>query len=138
MAREYSPELKATVMAAVMGGQSINSASSEYDVPRGTIYRWQEKAELLVGSEGVATVATLATVNKREEVKELLVELLIAQLKSQIAIAEHAADKRWLTLQRADSVAILAGVANDKMFRLLEALNGGGTSAGSESGSASD
>jgi hypothetical protein len=38
-------------------------------------------------------------------------------------MAEHAGDKRWLTLQDASAVAMLMGVENDKVFRLLQALN---------------
>jgi transposase-like protein len=130
VAREYSPEVKAAVMAALLSGQSASSAAKEYGIPRGTVAAWRTRD----AEPFVALVATDAAQKKQEEaraeIKALVLELLIAQLKSQIAMANHAADKEWLHKQFADGLAVLYGVGNDKVFRMLEALGSVGTEPG--------
>lgn len=123
MAREYSPEVKAQVMAALMGGQSASSVAKEFGIPRGTVAAWwTRKTQPVVAS--AATAATDAAQKKQERITELVLDLLIAQLESQIAMAQHAGDKQWLSDQDASAIAMLYGVGNDKVFRLLEALEG--------------
>ena len=125
MAREYSPEVKAAVMAALLAGQSASSIAKEFDIPRGTVAAWQNRKTDPI----VASVATGAA-QKIDEVKGLVLDLLIAQLKSQISLAEHAGDRNWLASQDASAVAMLLGVENDKVFRLLEAMNRVGDESG--------
>lgn len=118
MAREYSPEVKAQVMAALLSGQSASSVAKEFGIPRGTVAAWQtRKIEPIL--EGVATGAAQ---KKQDEINSLILDLLIAQLKSQISMADHAGNKEWLFGQDASAVAMLTGVGNDKVFRLLQAL----------------
>jgi transposase-like protein len=109
--RTYDPETKATVMTALLDGQPIRQIEAETGVPRGTIGHWSKEV-----SAGVSPVSDA----KKEVIGGLLIELLIAKLKSQIALAEHAGDKKWLTLQEASAVAVLLGVSDDKLVRLLE------------------
>lgn len=115
MAKEYSPEVKAAVMAALMTGQSVSSVAKEYSIPKGTVSGWKEVTESLGGSEGVAT-------QKRELIGDLLFEYLVANLKSIKLQVEHFGDKKWLERQSADALAVLHGVTVDKAVRLLEAL----------------
>lgn len=123
MTREHSPEVKAEVMAALLSGQSASSIAKEFGIPRGTVAAWQaRKAQPILDS-----VATDAAQKRQDQINDLVLDLLVAQLKSQIAMAEHAGDKRWLTLQDASAVAMLQGVGNDKVFRLLQALDHDGT-----------
>jgi transposase-like protein len=128
MAREYSPEVKAAVMAALLAGQSISSVARQYEIPKGTVSGWQKQAGNPLGalvnpSPGVATVATQ---KKQDEILELLLDLVIAQLKSQIALANHLADKTWLMEQDASALGAALGISNDKVFRLLQTLNNDG------------
>ena len=119
MTREYTPEVKAQVMAALLAGQSASSVAKEFGIPRGTVAAWQaRKTQPIV--EGVATDAAQ---KRKDQINELILDLLVAQLKSQIAMAEHAGDKKWLFTQEASAVAMLMGVGNDKVFRMLQALN---------------
>lgn len=127
MTREYSPEIKATVMAALLAGQSASSAAKEYKIPKGTISGWRKQAESMVE---VAGVATGTTQKKQEQIGDLLIDLLIAKLKSQIAMAEHSGDKNWLAKQDADAFAMLMGVADDKLDRLLGRFAGGKSDPG--------
>jgi hypothetical protein len=119
MTREYSPEVKAQVMAALLAGQSIRQVSREHGVPKTTVATWGKEAAGVVGVPSVPDT-------KREQIGGLLIDLLIAKLKSQIALAEHSGDKRWLTLQDASAVAMLAGVSDDKLIRLLEKFEDAG------------
>jgi transposase-like protein len=124
MTREYSPEVKAQVMAALLAGQSASSIAKEFGIPRGTVISWQaRKVQPII--EGVATDASGASQKKQDEINQLVLDLLIAQLKSQISMAEHAGNKEWLFGQDASAVAMLQGVGNDKVFRLLGELNHG-------------
>lgn len=115
VAREYSPEVKAAVMAALLTGQSVSSISKEYKIPKGTVSGWKDVTETLGGSQGVAT-------QKREQISDLLFDYLVANLKSIRVQVEHFGDKTWLTKQTADALAVLHGVTVDKAVRLLEAL----------------
>ena len=129
MTREYTPEVKAAVMAALLAGQSISSVAKKYEIPKGTVSGWQKQAGNPLGalvnpSPGVATVATQ---KKQDEILDLMLDLVIAQLKSQIALADHAGDKKWLTTQDASAIAMLIGVSNDKVFRLIEAMGHDGS-----------
>jgi transposase-like protein len=119
MTRDYTPEVKAAVMASLLAGQSVSSLAKEYNLPKGTVSGWRRQAET-IAANGVATVATQ---KKQDQINDLILDVIVAQLKSQVAMAEHAGDKRWLTLQDASAVAMLMGVENDKVFRLLQALN---------------
>lgn len=121
MAREYSPEVKAQVMAALVAGQSASSIAKEFGIPRGTVAAWQTRKVDPV----VATAATDAAQKRQQEINDLILDLLVAQLKSQIAMTEKAGDKEWLHTQDASAVAVLYGVSNDKLFRLLQALEHG-------------
>lgn len=122
MTREYTPEVKAQVMAALLAGQSATTLSKEFGIPRGTITGWQSyKRDPILAS--AANDASDASLKKLDDINGLVLDLMIAQLKSQIALAEHAGDKKWLTAQDASAVGVLLGIENDKVFRLLEALN---------------
>lgn len=114
MAREYSPEVKAAVMAALMDGQSIRQVAREMGVPKGTVEHWGNEAKRLVTSVSVVSDT------KRERIGELLIELLVAKIEAQIAISKHAADKVWLLKQDASALAMFYGVSDDKLIRLLE------------------
>lgn len=113
MAKEYSPEVKAQVMAALLEGQSLRHVARETGIPKGTIEHWGNEAKRLAG---VSTVSD----DKKERIQGLLVDLFIAKIESQIALAKHAGDKAWLLKQDASAVAMLLGVSDDKLMRMLE------------------
>lgn len=123
MAREYSPEVKASVMAALIAGQSLRQVARETGIPKGTIEHWGNEAKRLAG---VSTVSD----SKKEQIQELLIDLFIAKIQSQISLAEHAGDKTWLKKQDASAVAMLLGVSDDKLIRMLEKYESNGPDAG--------
>ena len=113
---DHSPEKKAAAMAALLSGQSVGAVAKEYEIPVGTVKGWKRKARQEVGGQPVASP-------KKEEIGELLVAYLDANLRSLKAQAEVFADKEWLKEQSADELAVLHGVQTDKAIRLLEAMS---------------
>lgn len=116
MARSYSDETKAAVMAALLQGQSVSSLAKEYKIPKGTVSNWRRKAESEAG--GVQENRT-----QKNEIGQLITEYLKANLRALKAQAEQFSDKVWLRGQDADAVAVLHGVMTDKAIRLLEAFS---------------
>lgn len=112
--RNYDPEIKAAVLAALLTGQSINAVAKEYKVPAGTVKSWKSR-EL---SEKVATVATA----KQADVGELLIKYMEQSLETLTEQHEVFRDGEWLRQQSASDAAVLHGVLMDKLMRLLEAM----------------
>jgi transposase-like protein len=119
VAREYAPEVKAAVMAALLAGQSVDSVAEKFEIPEGTVKAWKSRNVKPI-LEGVAGVATPKT---HEEVADLLMELTRAELRGLIALAQHMTNEKWLEKQGAEQLGVLKGITHDKVFRLLEALN---------------
>lgn len=119
MTQEYSQDTKAAVVAALLAGQSVSSVAEEYDIPRGTVGRWSSEAR-----RGVVSPVSNA---KKEEIGELLVSYLHANLKALELQTQVFADKKWLHRQSASELAVLHGVMTDKAVRLLEALTRAGS-----------
>ena len=115
--KQHSNETKASVLAALLTGQSISEVARQYRIPEGTVKAWKSRQT----DVGVATVAT----TKREEIGDLLLGYLRANLQTLRVQVEEFRDKAWLSKQDAADVAVLHGVLTDKMVRLLEALGGG-------------
>ena len=118
MARKvsYSPETKAAAMAALLEGQAVNKVAADFKLPGGTVRAWRHRMK------GTAVVAT----GKREEVGDLLVQYLHANLVTLKAQLIVFADPKWLQQQNAADAAVLHGVMTDKAIRLLEALGAPG------------
>lgn len=111
--RQYTPELKATVMSALLAGQSLNSVAEEYEIPRGTVATWKRLAK-----DGVYE----ADQPQKKEIGELLLDYLIFNLRALRAQSELFADRDWLKNQEASELAVLHGVMTDKAIRLMEAF----------------
>lgn len=121
MGKEYAPEVKAAVMAALMDGQSLRQIEREYGVSKSTVSTWSKEAQTLVS--GVQDISD----TKKERIAGLLVDLLIAKIESQIAISQHVKDKTWLMKQEASALAMMYGVSDDKLVRLLEKFESAGS-----------
>ena len=109
----HSNETRAAVVAALLTGQSISNVASEYKIPEGTVKGWSAR---LNGSK-------LVEPQKKEEIGELLIEYLRANLETLRLQAEMFSDKKWLAKQTASEAAVLHGVMTDKAIKLLEALS---------------
>ena len=109
----YEGETKAAVMAALLAGQSISSVAKEYNIPKGTVSGWKRQA---------AGVVSLAT-QKKQDVGDLILSLLLAELTTLQQMTEAFSDSKWIYKQNAADIAVLYGVMQDKAFRKLEALS---------------
>lgn len=112
-ARSYSTETKAAVMAALLTGQSINSAAKEYRIPRSTVATWKKHAK-----DGVYEGSR----PQKEKIGELLLDYLAANLRALRLQSEIFSDDSWLKNQDAGELAVLHGVMTDKAIRLMEAF----------------
>lgn len=110
--RQYSDAERAAVMAALLQGQSTNSVANKYNIPRTTIRLWRADAGIIL-PDGAS---------KKDEIGNLVIEYLKANLATLKIQTEQFQDRQWLAKQDANQVAILHGVLTDKAIRLLEAL----------------
>lgn len=118
MARtQYPDELKATVMAALLSGQSINVVAEKYSIPRGTVAAWATRERNAMRGDN-----SMVTSSQRERIGELVIDNIEAMLETTKEMQDVLKDKTWLKKQSASEVAVLFGVIADKTYRLLEAL----------------
>ncbi len=108
-------------MAALLAGQGTAQIAAEYHVPEGTVRGWRSA----VKNGGALTTASVVT-GKREQIGDLLIEYLHANLTTLREQQRVFADPVWLMKQEAGELAVLHGVMTDKAIRLLEALGGPG------------
>ena len=118
--REYSDEIKAQVMAALLAGQSIYEVAKTYKIPAGTVKSWRRNSREFRPVDP----------QKSSEIGELVLEYLRENLITLRAQVEHFRDPKWLSRQDASELAVLHGVVTDKAIRLLEALDSSGPNAG--------
>lgn len=112
---DYSEQIKAQALAALLAGQTPSEVSRLYNIPVGTLRSWKSRQQ---HGEGVAFVAT----EKRERIGELLLEYLEMNLETLKLQQVVFRDKDWLLKQSASEIAVLHGVSFDKAVRLLEGL----------------
>jgi transposase-like protein len=111
-------------MAALLTGQSVSSVAREYNLPKGTVSRWnQRKHEMIVmGPSG--------TDPKKAEMGALLLDYLSEALKTLKKQVVAVGDENYIKQQPASEIAVLHGVIADKSIRLLEALADSGAIEG--------
>lgn len=114
--RSYDQEVKSSVMAALLEGQSVSAVAKEYDIPKGTVSNW--KRSKLPG------VQSNRTQKESDDVGELLMVLLRTNIESLIAISRTTQEPDWIKKQDAAELATFFGVKHDKVVRLIDALNG--------------
>lgn len=116
MARqEYSDEVKAAVMSALLAGQSSSQIAATYHIPPATIRAWKSRQQ---NGEGVATVTT----EKKTRIGDMLIDLLETEIETLKHISIASRDEKWLRLQHAEGMAVFSGVKYDKVARILEAF----------------
>src|SRR5690242_18716507 len=111
MATEYSDEVKAQALAALLAGQAPALVAATYGIPVGTLKSWKSRQK---NGDAVATVAT----EKRERIGALLLEYLETTLETLKAQQVVFRDVDWLKKQSAAEAATLHGVTVDKAIRL--------------------
>jgi transposase-like protein len=138
MPARVDPKVKGAALADLATGMGVRAVARKYGVPQGTVSRWWAKlrAELraaLAAGSGAAPVPAGSTVRTGNEtlkrdrppLADLVYEYMLVSLEAQIAQARLFGDLDWLRGQAAASIealAVLHGVLNDKVVRLLYAL----------------
>jgi transposase-like protein len=115
VAAEYSDQIKAQALAALLAGQAPSEVARLYHIPVGTLKSWKSRQ---VHGESVATVATVA----RDRIGALLLEYLEETLVTLTIQQKVFRNESWLLKQSAAEAATLHGVTVDKAVRLLEGL----------------
>jgi transposase-like protein len=123
---EYSDQIKAQALAALLAGQALSDVSRAFGVPTGTLKSWKSRQ---LRGESVATVATDA----RERIGMLLLEYLETTLETMKAQQVVFRDEEWLRKQSAAEVATLHGTTLTGAVRLLEGLADQGDESDGES-----
>lgn len=113
--RTYTPEQKATILAAYVSGQTIAFLSREHDIPKGTIAAWVSK----IPSGENQTIS----VQKKKSIADQLMDLVETEIESLRQISLVTRDPAWLKQQTAADLAIFNGVKHDKLYRILEAFS---------------
>jgi transposase-like protein len=114
---EYSDQVKAQALAALLTGQSFSEVSRMLNVPIGTLKSWKQRDVAGLGAPDASSAST-----KRERIGALLLDYIeegLTTLREQVRVFR---DATWLKQQSASEVAVLHGVIADKQIRLLEAL----------------
>lgn len=114
--REYSDEIKAQVMAALLAGQAITAVAKEYELPRSTVGQWRQQL-----AKRVRIDAEQKSEKNGPTLDELLQSYVETNLVTLRAQSEFFRDERWLRQQSASELAVLHGVVADKTIRILEA-----------------
>ena len=115
---KYSPETKAAVLAALLEGQGAAKVAADFKLPQGTVDAWRSRMR-----NNPSPLHSVAS-EKADEIGDLLVGYLHANLETLKIQAIFFQDTKWLSQQNAADAAVLHGVMTDKSIRLLEALGG--------------
>lgn len=120
---DYSDQIKAQALAALLSGQSFSEVARMFGVPLGTLKSWKQRnPDATDRAAFVDAVDAESASVKRERIGVLLMDYSIASLETLIAQQKVFSDEAWLREQSASEVAILHGVGFDKVVRLLESL----------------
>ena len=116
MARIYSPELKAQVIAEWQLGTPKNEIARKLKIPRGTVQTWTR------GEEQSAVISPL----KKEDLGEMVFDYLAAALRALTVQADLAGDREWLKTWLKDDPAAglhqLHGTIADKAIAVMAGI----------------
>jgi transposase-like protein len=115
---EYSEQIKAQALAALLAGQSFSEVARAFSIPIGTLKSWKQRNIDLLDASAVAVDAS----TKKERIGALLLDYLVTTLETLKAQQLVFRDDDWLKKQSAGELAVLHGVSIDKAIRLLEGL----------------
>lgn len=115
MAEAKSQATRDAVIAALLEGQSVSAVARTYKISRQAVQRWRDRA----GIDRTPVVQ-----EKLDVIGDLTVDYLRETLTTlQFHQTTIFRDPAWLKTQSAEDLAVLHGVAADKAYRILEALD---------------
>lgn len=116
MSAATNPELKAQCIALLLQGQVPSAIEKQLGVSKWTIYKWKREGDV---SEALKQMRE----DRREEIEALMFDYVTTGLMSLKKQAEVMGEDDWIRKQNAEGLAIVHGVAFDKVVRVLEAAN---------------
>lgn len=112
--QQYSDEVRAEVVAALLAGQGVNEISRRYKIPKATVSRLKNGLAV----EQLEQVET----QKKERLTDLIEAHLSESLKAATSLAKKvASNESWFIKQNAADIGVLFGILTDKSIRILEA-----------------
>jgi transposase-like protein len=111
MAKPADEQVKASCLAAVLGGMSISKAAQTYGVSRAAVQKWRDQAGM----------APVIQPESRDRISEAIGEYLLEALKAMTAHMRLAQDDLWLRRGTATDLANLHGRIGDAVARVVEA-----------------
>lgn len=112
----YTEEQRAQAIASLIAGNAPAYVAEETGIPEGTLKSWK--------AEAVGSRSAVPAQEKFHALTELIAGLLEQELISMQGMARQFLDEEWLRTQRADHLAILYGIMQDKAIRKIEAWSG--------------
>lgn len=112
--KPLADEKKAVVLSALLIGQGVNEISAKYNIPKATVSRLKK----VIPTAELERIGT----QKADRLAELISNNLEASFEARGNILKQTQDAQWLSRQSASELATLYGVAADKEFRVLEAI----------------
>ncbi len=132
---EYTPELRAAVLAKLLSGGAIKTLAREYSIPEKTLRDWREAGRKLVNDWSAPEGAGKSGPPKDWKwLDERIWNLVGTWFDTLEAVAVASQDAAWVKSQSAAALAVYAGTTTDKLLRLLAALELGGSSGQSVPG----
>lgn len=119
----YSTETKAAALAALLEGQSVSAVARAYKIPKGTVSAWKQRKAASLQPNAVAGADAASVATQKDAIGALLLDLVAANLKGLIAAAGVMQDDAWLKKQSASELGVFLGITNDKVVRMLEAMD---------------
>ena len=114
--KQYSADVKAAVISAILAGMSATEAEAQYGVSRRTASRW------VTDHGGKMPSPAQQKEKETETVQELVLDYLTESLRTLRHQVRFFKSDDWLAEQDADKVAILHGVIADKGSRIVDTL----------------
>jgi transposase-like protein len=108
-------EKKAVVIAALLEGQSVSKVSEDYKVPASSVSRLRK----LIPQDKLEEIGE----KKGDRLAELISGYLETSFKAITNVLNQTNNADWLKEQSASELATFIGVASDKIFRVLEAID---------------
>lgn len=110
----YGAEVRAAVLADLLSGLSLRKTAKKHGVSLATVNVWKAAERSVLDQSSTV---------KKEELGELVIELIMDNLRGLRAIARLPVDDpEWLKKQSAHDLALYAGVQTDKLIGVLNAL----------------
>ena len=113
MARLYTDEIKAQVIAEATLGATVKGLARKYDMPEATVRYWRDTAR----------AQPVLAPEKKDDLGHLVYDYIAATLRALTAQAEVVAEPEYIRAQPADKLYLLHGTMADKAVSVLERLD---------------